>query len=643
MFQSLQARLTTLFAAFVLLVVVSVGAMMWGSATQRQDAALINLAGRQRMLAQQMARLAFEDDGEGLAAGTLLEAERLFDQTQRALLDGGAAPYPSGAPVTLPAARDPAIRSALAQTGLAWNDFRALLDQPQQAARARPLPASARAAIETSASTLVERADAVVRLYELNATAKLNRLRAIQVVFLISALALLGLGAWVTRRSLLAPLHDLSRAATRLGDNDLDSPVQVAGPREVQALSASFDAMRVRLKVSRSQLLDLTATLEARVDRRTRELNALNEVSREIAAQLDTGALLGSVTDKARALLDADSAMVCLLDDSRQQLQLKAASGARAAEPGIAGVSTAALAGAVLASQQALLCSNAHCVGGCGLLADGHAASHLVAPLRIGDHVIGALCASSGRPNHFSAESTDVATKLANTAAVALQNARLYAQAEKVAVLEERNRIAADMHDGLGQTLSYLGLVTDHTVELLAQGEEDEALANLDRTRTTINQATRQVRESIQQLMDGAPRERKLASLLEETVHEFEGRYQVDIRWQLEDDAGVQAPRAVTEQVVNVARETLENACRHAHPQSICVQLGRENGNGQLTVTDDGCGFDPAAQALQANGHFGLRVMRARAAHIGGELLLESTPGAGTRVTLLFPVGEGSQ
>ena len=250
------------------------------------------------------------------------------------------------------------------------------------------------------------------------------------------------------------------------------------------------------------------------------------------------------------------------------------------------------------------------------MLSNTHAASHVVAPLRIGDHVIGALCVGSSQPNHFSDEATDVVTKLANTATVALQNARLYAQAEKVAVLEERNRIAADMHDGLGQTLSYLGLVTDQTAELLAEGEDEMALANLERTRKTINQATHQVRESIRQLMDGASRERKLASLLEETVREFEDRYRVDIRWQVEDNTVTKAPREMTEQILNVARETLENACRHAHAQSICVQLGRENGSGHLTVSDDGCGFDPAAQALQANGHFGLRVMRrARRAH----------------------------
>jgi nitrate/nitrite-specific signal transduction histidine kinase len=94
MLKSLQGRLTLLFLAFVLLVVVSVGAMLWGSEAQRQDALLINLAGRQRMLAQQMARLAFEAGAsEETVNAALQETAQTFDQTLRALRDGGDAPY----------------------------------------------------------------------------------------------------------------------------------------------------------------------------------------------------------------------------------------------------------------------------------------------------------------------------------------------------------------------------------------------------------------------------------------------------------------------------------------------------------------------------------------------------------------------
>lgn len=641
MLKSLHARLTFLFAAFVLLVVVSVGAMLWGSETQRQDALLINLAGRQRMLAQQMTRLALEADAGGPAVrAALRDAETTFDQTLHALLDGGVAPTFDHTTVDLPPTRDPALRTALAQVRLTWDDFRTRLDALPAAPRDPAAQTMTLRSIGDESSTLVAQADAVVYRFETNATAKLNRLRAMQVGFLVAALGLLAAGAWVTHRSALAPLDELARAAAHLGTNDLDRPVHVSGPQEMQALAHSFDTMRQNLRASRAQSLDLMSTLETRVTQRTAELDALNAVTREITAQLDGRDVLNSVTTKARTLLDADAAMICLLDDSGQQLQLKAASGTHPLAIDSVRMSSANLAHAVLTSAQALRCHGSDCVGGCSLWCTMHAASHVVAPLRIGDDVIGALCVSSARPDHFSGEATDLVTKLANTAAVALHNAQLYAQAEKVAVLEERNRIAADMHDGLGQTLSYLGLVTDQTSELVAAGQDDQALAQLGRMRQAINQATRQVRASIHQLLDGTPHERRLSDQLRAAVAEFEERYRLAIQWQAEDGAWTDTPREVTEQVLNVTREALENACRHAGARSIGVCLGRENGHRFVKIKDDGCGFDPDALSSSPPGHFGLLIMAARAAHIGGELCVDSAPGAGTCVTLNLPVME---
>ena len=637
MFESLQARLTYLFAAFVLLVVAAVGAMMWDSESQKQDALLINVAGRQRMLAQQMVRLAFAASrGEETATATLQEVESVFDGTLHALLAGGAASYPLGAMVTLPATRDPRIRSELERVDEAWSGFRDLLTTLQRSRDDAAALAVALQAIETQSSTLVERADVVVRLYEANATAKVNRLRAMQIGFLAGALILLATGAWITRKSALEPLRALAQAAIRLGGNDLDTAVQVEGPREIGALADLFDAMRQNLRASRSELLDLTSTLEARVAQRTRELNALNEVSREIASHLDVRRVLSSVTEKAAALLDGDAAMLCLLDETRRHLRLEAATGVTAVAVNAEHMSTAGPASAVLDGRRALVCSQTHCMGGCGLLTNTHAASHVVAPLRIGEHVIGALCVSSSRPNHFLGEEPEIVTKLANTAAVALQNAQLYAQAERAATLEERNRIAADMHDGLGQTLSYLGLVTDQTAELLADGQDEAALAHLERMRQTIGRATQQIRETIEHLLDGAPSEPDLSDLMQETVHEMAGKYRVEVQWRGEEGMGG-VTRLVAEQILNVTREALENACRHAQAQAICVHLGREDGYGFVRIEDDGCGFDPAAPGAEPQGHFGMQVMKARAAHINGECTIESAPGAGTRVTLTYP------
>ena len=641
MLKSLQARLTLLFVAFVLLVLISVGAMFWGLETQRNDALLINLAGRQRMLAQQMARLAFEAGmGEDVTNAALQETEQTFDQTLRALRDGGTAPYLSDTTVTLPITRDVEIRSILDKVDLTWSDSRALLEKLQQTPRDDASFSITLQSIQEKSSTLVEQSDEVVRLYEADAIAKVIRLRAVQVGFLIGALILLGIGAWVTRQSALAPLRELSRAANRLGENDLDTVVQVEGPEEMRALSESFDSMRKSLRASRSELLELTSTLENRVAQRTRELDALNEVSREIASQLDVRHVLNSVTEKVRALLDGDSAMLCLMDDENKYLMLKSVSGVPSIETADQ-MSTVNLASAVLTSQQALICSNAQCVGGCGLLSNTHSASHVVAPLRIGDKVIGALCVSSSQANHYSKDATDVATKLANTAAVALQNAQLYAQAERVAMLEERHRLAAEMHDGLGQTLSYLGLMTDQVANLVSSGQNEAALDHLRKTRETIEKTTSEVRIAINSLLDESPPVLDLRMRLQNTVEVFKKETSLCVDWQVEMECAPDCSRQVTEQALNITREALKNVARHAEAKHVTVQMGRMNGYHFVAIEDDGKGFDTSQP--EPSGHFGLRVMQARAAHIGGELLIESAPGAGSRVTLTFPNSEGEE
>ncbi len=635
MFKSLQARLAFLFIGFALLVVVSVGAMLWGSETQRQDALLINLAGRQRMLAQQLARLAFEAGrGEAAANAALQEAERTFEQSLHALRDGGDAPYLSDITVTLPFTRDPGIRSALDETSLAWDGFRAQLDELQQTPRDDLSFPVKLQSIEEKSSMLVERADEVVRLYETDATTKVSRLRIMQIGFLTGALILLGVGAWVTRQSALRPLGELSRAANRLGENDLDTAIQVEGPEEVRALSESFDSMRQSLRGSRAELLDLMSTLEQRVGRRTRELDALNEVSREIASQLDVELVLKSVTDKARVLLEGDSAMLCLLDEEGQYLLLKSASGSSSTGT-MERMSTLNRASAVLTSHQAIVCSNDQCVGGCGLQSNAHAPSHVVAPLRVSDKVIGALCVSSAQRDRFSRESADIVTKLANTAAVALQNAQLYAQAEKVAALEERNRIAADMHDGLGQTLSYLGLMTDQATELVSAGQAEEALRRLQKTRATIEKATAETRRAINSLLDESPPAPDLQTRLRNVVDEFMGETKLQVTWR--EDSLPKCERPVAEQVVNVTREALKNVARHAEAKHVHTRLGRENGHYFIVIEDDGRGFDSSQP--EPNGHFGLKIMQARAAHIGGHVEIESEQGRGTRITLKWPEG----
>lgn len=642
MLKSLQGRLSLLFIAFVLLVLISVGATVWGVETQRQDALVINLAGRQRMLTQQMARLAFEAGaGEQDVNAALQEVEGTFDQTLQALRDGGTAPYLSDTTVTLPLTRDLGIRSALDEATLTWSDFRALLDELQQTPRRDPSFSVTLQSIEEKSSTLAAQADEVVRLYEADSLAKVNRLRAIQIGFFVSALILLAAGVWLTRRSALQPLRRLARAANRLGENDLETGIQPEGPEEMRTLSQAFESMRVRLRSSRAELVALNESLEERVAQRTRELETLNEVSREISSRLDIQQVLNSVTEKARVLLGGEVASLCLVDEKRHWLKLQAVSGPRDAVEGNVVAADSGLASEVLTSERALPCGVGDCGGSCRMLAEGYRVSHLAAPLRVGERVIGALCVGSAAQGQFAAEAAGMLTKLANVAAIALENARLYAQAERVATLEERHRVAAEMHDGLGQTLSYLGLMTDQVVEFLAEGQDEAALERLHKTRETIGEATREVRRAINSLMEQPPSARDLRARLRDLADEFASAHDLKVAWQTDEESAPECPPQVAEQVMNVTREALNNIARHAAARRVSLRTGRSGGQYFVSIEDDGKGFD--ASQPEPSGHFGLQIMQARAAHIGGRVEVESERGRGTRLTLIWPETERIQ
>lgn len=635
MLQRLHVQLTILFTAFALLVLVSVAVTYWGLQTQQQDALVINLAGRQRMLVQQMTRLALQmQDGDESASVSLQEAEQIFSQTLSALQNGGTAPYLADSVVNLPLTRDPQLLAALDDVNSTWSGYRSTL---QSIAASPTTSVSLQATLTKQSDNLVQKADVVVRLYETASTSRVNRLRSIQITFFLCALALLASGAWIIRRSLLKPLRELELAAKRLGENQLAVPVQVEGPLEMQMLSQSLDEMRTRLHTAREELLQWNATLEQRVAQRTHELEMLNEVSREISSRLDIQQVLNSVTEKARILLGGDVASLCLVDASQHWIKLQAVSGPQQAIVGDTMRADEGFADSVLASDQALNCGVNSCRGGCRMLSTKYRTSHMAAPLRVGDRVIGALCVGSPAHDRFAAESVEMLTKLANVAAIALENARLFAQSERVATLEERRRVAAEMHDGLGQTLSYLGLMTDQVVEFLSEKQEGAALERLHKTRDTIEKATSDVRRAINNLMDETPAANdELCFRLRTALDEIASEHDIKAEWHMDAGSAPECSPQKAEQVYKIAREALVNTARHGHAKTIRVRVGHSEGNYFVSIEDDGKGFDASQPA--PGGHFGLQIMQARAKHIGGRIELQSTPGQGTHLTLIWPM-----
>ena len=283
--KSIRGRLGLLFLAFVLLVSFSVGATYWGIATQRQDALIINLAGRQRMLTQKMTWLALAQP-ENPELSTSIE---LFAQSLQALQYGGETTDSSGNIVLLPPAPDSDLNVQLNEVTQTWKEFRSYLE---------PVDTST---LPVIAPLILDQLDAVVTAFEARAEAKHLRLELIQVGFWIAAIALLVWGFIDTRQMIVKPLSDLSTAAQRIGEGNLDWSLPLMANDELGELSQTFDIMRKELAQSRKKL-------ETQVRQRTRELATAFEFSQEIVAQRDLDELMSSVVERARLLMQAESA-----------------------------------------------------------------------------------------------------------------------------------------------------------------------------------------------------------------------------------------------------------------------------------------------------------------------------------------------
>ncbi len=234
----------------------------------------------------------------------------------------------------------------------------------------------------------------------------------------------------------------------------------------------------------------------------------------------------------------------------------------------------------------------------------------------------------------FSAADLRLVELFARHAGIAIDNARLHAQAGRLAVAEERDRIGRDLHDGIIQSLYAVGLSLEDVPDIMIESP-DEAVARLDDAIESINLAIRDIRNFIYGLRpeadDGTQVVAGLAALAEEIRH---GGL-VDVTAELDPAADPGLDPKGGAELLHLVREGLSNAVRHGHARLIAMELIASADGSRLVIADDGAGFDPAL--VPGGGHHGLANMRARAASIGGRIEIRSAPGAGTKVIVDLP------
>ncbi|HET7035177.1 MAG TPA: GAF domain-containing sensor histidine kinase, partial [Thermomicrobiaceae bacterium] len=255
-------------------------------------------------------------------------------------------------------------------------------------------------------------------------------------------------------------------------------------------------------------------------------------------------------------------------------------------------------------------------------------------PLRFRQRTLGLLTMTYGEPNYFTARHVRLLRAVAAQAAVAIENARLVAATREGAALEERQRLARELHDAVSQTLFSASLVGD-VLPTLWQRNPERAAEALEDLRALTRGALAEMRTLLFELRPAALVETPLADLLQHLAHAVTGRARLPVALAVEPVPAL--PPEVQLACYRIAQEALNNVVKHAEASSVGLDLSAAPaGQVRLRVRDDGRGFDPDETAP---GHFGMQTMRERAAAIGAALTVASQPGGGTELLLAWPAG----
>jgi len=383
--------------------------------------------------------------------------------------------------------------------------------------------------------------------------------------------------------------------------------------------------------------------LEQRVEERTRELSALLEVSRHVAAMLDLAPLLRAILMQLKIVVEYTGAGIAILvDDStlrmldydgpipREQMliaiPLERESGYREVvlcrEPFIMDDIWAETAQMPEIREEWEKERMRMVVG---------VRSWLGVPLIAKGRLIGVLRLDHEEPGHFTQEHARIALAFADQAAVAVENARLYEQAQGMAALEERQRLARDLHDSVSQALYGMTLGA-RTARALVLQDAARATEALDYVLSLAEAAFAEMRAVIFDLRPDSVEQEGLLCALNWQADLLRIRHQLKVETEFCEEPDL--PLAVKDALYRIAREAVNNIVKHAGASRVTLRLDHRPDTTSLEISDDGAGF---AASDAHPGHLGLRSMRERVAAIGGTLEIESSPGAGTRIRVCIP------
>jgi signal transduction histidine kinase len=413
----------------------------------------------------------------------------------------------------------------------------------------------------------------------------------------------------------------------------------------LDAFDAS-DAMLLQSLASQAAVAIENARLFEAEQRRAEQFRVIAEAGRRITLTLDTDEALDQLTKLVHSTFGYYHVAVGLVEGD--EVVIRYGSGELWDDPDFRispsrlKVGEEGLTGWVASTGKPLLIPDVSREPRYVWMRESKTRSELVVPIMIKGEVIGVLDAQSDRLDAFDETDLAVLEALSHQAGAAIENARLYEQAQQAAVVRERSRLARDLHDAVTQTLFSASLLAE-AAPATWDIDPEEGRSLLEELRRLTRGALAEMRTLLLELRPTALDETRLVDLVNQLAEAATGRMGVPVTVDIEGEFA--PPPDVHEALYRIAQEALNNVVKHARASNVEVTLrcyvpgaGGQGASVHLSVVDDGRGFDPGRVAAD---RLGLGIMRERAESIGAPLEVETRAGEGTRISVAWRAAGG--
>ena len=393
--------------------------------------------------------------------------------------------------------------------------------------------------------------------------------------------------------------------------------------------------------ISNARLYKGMKTRDKELTKRNEDLALVNRLAEAVASSLELEEILDHTLEKVMEHLEVEAGEIFLTEEGRQGLRLALHRG-EAADAfwtrdrflfGEGYIGIVAQTGKPLTSgnpqkdlrylRPAVIEAGFHCMA--------------CVPLTVSGSVIGVMSVATRRERRFSQREVDLLMAIGTWAGLSIENARLHRQAQRLAVLEERERIGMDLHDGIIQSIYGVGLALDYA-RVSVVDDPSMARKKIEQAIDGLNNAIRDIRSYILDLRPRQFRGEDLMAGLQKLVEEFSANSSANTVLDGPKDGLISLPTANATTLFHICQEALANIAKHAHADHAEVRLRTTNNRVLLQVSDDGQGFDP--RKMNATLGHGLSNMQARAHKVGGDVEINSAVGEGTAVIAWVPKRE---